>query len=360
MKKIIIGISVISIVIAGIVIYPKYELYQYGNKQSIQDKKVAFFIREPMSLEDLASKLKEEGIIDDMDAFLAVGEYKSINKKNIARGKYFISPKTSYKALLNGFKKNSKGNGNAEATVKVSFNNCIRLDDLVQKLGNQLDIDTSAFLKEILQINYREKYGLEITKEQIPALIFPNTYQFYYDANASQFMDKMIKEYKRFWTKERMKKIKSIGLSNPWEVSTLASIVYAEQNQIPDEWPKIAAVYLNRLADPKEFPKLESCPTIKFCDASIKGQPTKKDKERNAKNPYNTYTHAGLPPGPINLPSVNVIDAVLNRSKERYVFMCAKPDYSQRNNFSTSLDQHNRHSDAFWKWYLAEKRKKSK
>lgn len=360
MKKIIIIVSIIGVVIAGIVLYPKFQLYLNGNLKSNNTNDVEFYISKNTTLSSLAENLLNSGVIDNKDAFISVGEYKKIDQSNLAEGKYVIHPGTSYKNLLNGFKKNSKGNGNAEVTVQVSFNNCGRLEDLVKKLHNQIAIDTNEFLTSILQIDYKQEFGLEISKEQIPSLIFPNTYDLYYDTEPKEFMQIMVKEYKTFWTKNRLNKMKKIGLSSPSEVSTLASIVYAEQNQIPDEWPKIAAVYLNRLKNTREFPKLESCPTVRFCDPSIKGQPSKADVQRNKDNPYNTYTHQGLPPGPINMPARNVIDSVLNRSEEKYVYMCARPDYSHRNNFSTSLSQHNRYSKDFWNWYIVEQRKKSK
>ena len=145
----------------------------------------------------------------------------------------------------------------------------------------------------------------------------------------------MIKEYSVFWNKHRIGKAKEIGLTKK-EVSILASIVEKEQNIKTDERKIIAGLYLNRI---KKNMKLESDPTLVFAigDFSIKRV---LNKDKKIKSKYNTYKYKGLPPGPICIPSINSIDAVLNAESHNYIFMCAKEDFSGYHNFAKTYKQH--------------------
>jgi UPF0755 protein len=145
----------------------------------------------------------------------------------------------------------------------------------------------------------------------------------------------MYKEYQSFWTENRKQKATELGLSQK-EVSTLASIVQAE-SQKSDERPKIAGVYLNRL---KLGMPLQADPTLVFAlgDFSLKRI---LNIHKETESPYNTYKYAGLPPGPINLPDINSLDAVLNSEDHNFLYFCAKEDFSGYHAFATNLAQHN-------------------
>jgi UPF0755 protein len=145
----------------------------------------------------------------------------------------------------------------------------------------------------------------------------------------------MLKEYQKFWNNDRKAKANKIKL-NYYEVATLASIVEKEQNIKRDERPEIAGLYLNRI---KKKMKLESDPTLIFAlgDFSIKRV---LNKDKKVDSPFNTYKHKGLPPGPICIPSINAIDAVLNASSHKYIFMCAKEDFSGYHNFAKTYAKH--------------------
>jgi UPF0755 protein len=175
-------------------------------------------------------------------------------------------------------------------------------------------------------------------------MFFPDTYKMEWDTDADEFIARMAQEYKRFWSEDRIQKARQYGLSQS-EVSTLASIVQAEQQVHPDERKVIAGLYLNRL---KKGMRLQSDPTVVYAvgDFSINRVLT---KHLSTPSPYNTYINAGLPPGPINLPSKQTIDAVLNADKNNYIFMCAKADFSGYHAFATNLSEHNRNARAFQK-----------
>ena len=175
-------------------------------------------------------------------------------------------------------------------------------------------------------------------------LFIPNTYELYWNTSAHQFVTRMISEYNIFWNASRRNKASSISL-NICEVSILASIVEKEQNIKKDERPKIAGLYLNRI---KKRMKLESDPTLIFAlgDYSINRV---LNKDKKVKSPFNTYIYKGLPPGPICIPSINAIDAVLNTEEHQYIFMCAKEDFSGYHNFARTYRKHLRNARKYQK-----------
>ena len=342
------------LLIVFLVLLPKLLVLWSGMSTTTNSENIPFLISSPTSPEALATQLEKAGLITDKAAFLKVASYKNLNKNRIALGMYEIQPHTSFRTLLNGFTINAAGNGNAEVEVPVTFNNCKTIYQMAGKVSACLSLDSSKLISHLLSGTTLSKYGF--TVEQLPALFIPNTYKLYYDTDEKAFTQRMADEFKLFWTEARKAKMKAIGLNSPSEVTTLASIVYAEQSVNADEWPTIAGLYLNRI---RTGMKLQSDPTFKFCwGDKLDGVQRLLAVHRNIVCPYNTYLVKGLPPGPINLPSTAVLDAVLNAPRVDYLYMCAKPDYSGRHNFAVSGAEHLRNAKDFQDWLGAEQRKK--
>jgi UPF0755 protein len=172
------------------------------------------------------------------------------------------------------------------------------------------------------------------THENFPVIFIPNTYEFYWTTSPKKFVERMKNEFDIFWNEGRRSKARKLGLSIQ-EVVILASIIQEETN-MQEEKPKIAGVYLNRL---RKNWNLQADPTIRFAmgDFTIKRilhQYTFID------SPYNTYKYKGLPPGPINFPEIQSIEAVLNSEINDYMYFCAKDDFSGYHNFSKTLSEH--------------------
>jgi UPF0755 protein len=148
----------------------------------------------------------------------------------------------------------------------------------------------------------------------------------------------MKKEYDRFWNEERLAQAAQIPFT-PVEVITLASIIEEETNK-KHEYPVIAGLYINRIR--KGMP-LQACPTVRFAlnDFTIKRVLF---RHIAFESPYNTYQNAGLPPGPIRLPSVVCIDAVLNYQKHDYLFMSAKETLNGEHHFAVTGAEHMRNA----------------
>ena len=192
--------------------------------------------------------------------------------------------------------------------------------------------DNMRYLYRRLSMGYYTQMGY--TKETLPALFIPNTYEVYWNMSADAFMKRMQKEHAAFWNKERRGKAANIGLS-PEEVATLASIV-EEETANNAEKPMVAGLYINRL---NKGMLLQADPTVKFGLQEF-GLKRILNKHLAVDSPYNTYKYAGLPPGPIRIPSIQGLESVLNYTHHNFIYMCAKEDFSGTHNFAATLSQH--------------------
>jgi UPF0755 protein len=226
-----------------------------------------------------------------------------------------------------------------QVPVKLVFNNIRLKEQFAGKIGKQIEADSIQLLSLLNDQQTAAKYNF--TKENFLCMFIPNTYEMYWNTSPERFIEKMNRQYNEFWTNERKLVAEGIGLK-PEEVIILAAIV--EQETIKDdEKPTVAGVYINRL---KKGMPLEADPTLKYAlgDFSIQ-RILNKDKLVNS--PYNTYLNTGLPPGPICMPSVSSINAVLNYQHHQYIFFCAKEDRSGYHNFARTLDQHMNNARAY-------------
>jgi UPF0755 protein len=220
----------------------------------------------------------------------------------------------------------------AQEPVKITFNNVRLIRDLSEKITKNLNMKPEEFEAALIKFTLNNKQGF--TKDNILTMFIPNTYEVYYNVSPDELVARMNKEFNNFWTADRKAAAKQLGLTEI-EISILASIVQAESIK-PDEAPIIAGLYLNRL---KKGIPLQADPTLVYAvgDFSLKRV---LNEHKEIDSPYNTYMHAGLPPGPINLPEINSLKAVLNHKVSDYLYMCAREDFSGYHNFTSSYRQH--------------------
>ncbi len=307
-----------------------YYFYQriYTDNVSIGDAKAYYlYIATNSNFENVVDSLEAHHVLKETSSFIWVAKRKKYENK-VKAGRYEISPGMSNNEIVNMLR---VGN---QKPINLTFNSIRTKSELAKKISDQLEFDSISLINLLNDKSFLKVYGF--TPETVISMFIPDTYQFNWNKTAEEFFEKMNKEYERFWNPKRIKKLKSIRLSK-LEASTLASIVQAEQSVRNDEKARVAGLYINRI---KQGMLLESDPTIVYAigDFSIR-RVLNRDKEIDS--PYNTYRYAGLPPGPINLPEISSIDAVLNYEKHDYIFMCAKEDFSGYHNFATNLSQHN-------------------
>lgn len=218
-----------------------------------------------------------------------------------------------------------------QTPVKLILGKSRTKEEFAEKMGKELAIKKEDLLLAMNDDKFLKSYGVDTNT--VISLFIPNTYEIYWDISIGDFFKRMNREQEKFW-KKREGRLKIIGY-NKLQVLTIASIIEEETTQNTEK-PRIAGVYINRLQ--KGMP-LQADPTIKFAlgDFAIKritGDMLGVD------SPYNTYRNLGLPPGPICIPSISSIDAVLNYEKHDFIFFCAKEDFSGFHNFTSDVKEH--------------------
>lgn len=324
----------ILIVIAVFIFIRMYKAVLYPNVCLKNVDSYSLFIYSDDDFESIKEKIYSDSIIIQKKSFEWLAKQLDY-PKYIKSGHYVITNGMNNNQLLNKLR-----SGNQEP-VKFTFNNIRTIEQLSARIDEQLEIDSVSIFNAIINNNDLKEAGFD--KEKLSALFIPNTYEFYWNINAEDFIKRMWNEYDNFWNESRLSKAEDIGLS-PIEVSILASIVDKETTKT-SEMPRIAGVYLNRLN--KKW-LLQADPTLIYAlgDFSIKRV---LDVHKEIDSPYNTYKFVGLPPGPICIPSIAAIDAVLNAEKHKYFYFCAKDDMSGYHVFAKNIREHNINAEKYRK-----------
>jgi len=292
----------------------------------VQDEKpVPVYIHTGSSYDDLKSTLYSQGIVVNRKTFEWLAQKKNL-PKHIYPGRYLVGGGLNNNELIDLFRSGE------QSPVKLTFNNIRTSSDLSQIISTQLEIDSAEIVSLLNDSTFTKKFGFK--PHTIVCMFIPNTYEVYWDISANELMTRMYTEYNNFWNTDRLSKAEALGFG-PSEICTLASIVDKETTK-NDEKAKIAGVYLNRL---KYGWRLQADPTIVFAwgDFSIRRV---LNLHKQIDSPYNTYKYYGLPPGPICVPTISSVDAVLNREDHAYMYFCAKDDFSGYHVFATTNAQH--------------------
>lgn len=284
------------------------------------------------TVDSVYAKLSDVSKASAMTGFKTIVRHSKY-ADNIRTGRYAVRPGEGayivFRHLKNGL----------QTPVNLVVPSVRTMDRLAAELSKKLMLDSATIYKALSDEATCQKYGYDTAT--IAAMFIPNTYDIYWNVTAGKLLDRMQKENRKFWNAERTQKAKAMKLS-PVEVSTLASII-DEETANDGEKPMVAGMYYNRLMlRNAEYPNgmpLQADPTIKFAWKRF-------DLRRIYNNllainsPYNTYKNPGLPPGPIRIPSIAGLDAVLNHVHHNYIYMCAKEDFSGTHNFARTYDEH--------------------
>lgn len=322
LKRFTIALTLIIIIALGLTGY-NYYLKYFG--PSVTGSREYLYIHTGASFNDVYKTIKEQNIVQDTNTFYWAA--KNMNYVNrVKPGRYHLHEGMSNRRLINML-----ASGTQEP-VTLSFHNLRLKEQFAGFVGKKIEPDSSAIINLLDSASFVKQYGF--TTENVYTMFLPNTYQLYWNTSPEKFFKKMHAAYEKFWTGERRAKALAINL-DPIQVTILASIVDAEALH-DDEMPAIAGLYLNRL---KKGMKLESDPTIIFAENDFTIHRVL-SRYLTINSPYNTYIHTGLPPGPIMMPSMNAINAVLDFKKSNYIYMCAKEDFSGYHNFATNVADH--------------------
>jgi UPF0755 protein len=329
------GFVTVLLLIAGCIWGGRIYDGVYGANLSVSgDEAVFLYIPSNSVFRDVCLRLEEAGL-QDIESFRRVAGRMNYPSK-VKAGRYRLVDGMSNVDIVRMLR------SGRQIPVKVVFNN-IRLDtQLAGAVTQNIEADSASLMALLTDSAYLAEH-FKLTPQTALSICIPNTYEFFWNTSAGGFLERMSKEHERFWNESRREKARAAKLT-PLQVTIIASII-EEETQKDDEKPLMAGVYINRL---NRGMLLQACPTLKYAlgDFTIKRV---LNRHKEVQSPYNTYIHSGLPPGPICIPSIASIDAVLNYSKHDYLFFSAREDFSGYHHFARTLAEHNRNSGEYQK-----------
>ena len=339
MKK----VTLISITILFMLLLYSYYNTMHRDNTNFDEDSTFLYINSSDSIVNILDTINKK--IKSPETFLKAAKTMDYIE-NIKSGRFKVYKGSGNKEIINSLKFNN-------TPLTVTFNNQERIQDLAGSISKQISADSLSLLNAFLEKSFIEDNGFDDLNSI--SMYIPNSYEFFWNVEPNKFRDKMLDEYNKFWNQDRTEKAKKLGLSK-LEVISLASIVQKESVKL-DERPVIARVYLNRL---KKKMKLQADPTVIY---SIKSYYNNFDtiirrvlyRDLKLNSPYNTYKIKGLPPGPISMPDISSIDAVLNSRNHNYIFFVADPYNPGYHLFASKLSQHNKNKRVYTRWLNSKK-----
>lgn len=318
------ALVVTTTVVATLTFY-FWQVAKSANLNVKGEKTFVLYVPTGGNYQNVLDSLHKYKMIHDEISFNFLAKWMKYPEK-VKAGRYEIPANSGNQKIL------SKLRAGRQDEVKLTFNNVRIKSDLVKKIGSKFEFDVNDLVKLLKDPSACQKYGFDTTT--IMCMFLPDTYFVKWTTTPEKFMDRMHDEYKKYWTDEKLQKAQANNMT-PIQVAVLASIVQSETNKV-DEMPRVAGAYINRLNI--NMP-LQADPTVKYAvgDFALRRILT---KHLSVNSPYNTYKNTGLPPGPIALPEKNALDAVLNYEHHKYVYFCAKEDFSGYHNFAENYDEH--------------------
>lgn len=335
MKKFLYAILILGI-IAGFAAYWCYGSI-FNPNTSFSESEYELKIPQESSYKSVLNQLEAKQVLEDLGSFDRVADWMKYKKEVVPSGRFLIKKGWNNREIIGLLR-----SGN-QKPVTVTFNNVRSMDQLAGLITKDLEVDSASLAQYFSQSDLIDKLGY--TKESFMSAFIPNTYSLFWNVTPENIVTRMVKEQKIFWNqKGRKAKADKLEMTES-EIYTLASIVEKESQHGPER-PVIAGLYLNRL---KGGIALQADPTVVYANGDF-GLRRVLNKHLTFDSPYNTYKYSGLPPGPIYMPSIQSIDAVLDYEKHDYLFMCAKPGYGTKHAFAKTLRGHNKNANEYRAW----------
>ena len=336
-KKILTIIVLIGLAFGFYFVYMFSRTFFWDNTIFDQEK-VYVFIKEGDNFNEVRVALTP--FLKSVSDFSKAADKKGYSTR-VKSGKFILRKGSNNNEIINTLRGKS-------LTVRVTFNNQERIENLAGRVAQQIEPDSIELLKAFLDPNFLKANGFSI--DNALGMYLPDSYDFFWNTTAENFRDKMLKYFQNFWLDERKEKLVDLGMT-PLEVISLAAIVQKE-TQKADERPLVAGVYLNRL---KRKMKLQADPTVIYAmKLKLKNFDTVIKRvlyqDLKIKSRFNTYQCKGLPPGPITMPDISSIRAVLNAEQHRYLYFVANPNKPGYHLFAKNWKEHNRNKKIYTDW----------
>lgn len=310
-------------------------VYYFKSNNILGDNSKTIYIPSHADFDDVMQLMQDSQVVKNMTTLKTVAGFMKYDAL-VKPGKYTLRPNLNNREII------TKLRSGDQDPQKVTINNIRMISDLAGKVAKYIESDSTQILSYLKDPITAQSYGFN--QEDFLTMFIPNTYEMFWTTTPEAFVKRMKKEYDAFWTESRKIKIAENNLT-PTEAYILASIVDKESNYAPEK-PTIAGVYLNRLKDGE---RLQADPTVVYALGDFTLQRVL-FKHLTTDSPYNTYKYAGLPPGPICMPSMSSIEAAIHPEQHDYKFFCARPDNSGIHVFAVTYSEHLKNADQFSKW----------
>lgn len=337
LKKVVLAVLLVGVLVAAGFSYHIYNTI-FGKNTAFTNDVAHLYIPTDATFNDVLEEITP--LLNDVDSFVTTANKKGYSS-NVKPGHYTIEKGMNNNEIINSIRSNN-------IPVTVRFNNQERLEDLAGRIANQIEADSISLINSMKEASFLAENGFNL--QTALAMYLPNSYELYWNSSPAQFRDKMLQGYKSFWNQQRLDKAKALNLS-PTQVISLAAVVHKETAKV-DERPRVAGVYINRI---KQGMPLQADPTVIYAkklsdndfDQAIK-RVLYRDLE--IESPYNTYKNQGVPPGPIFMPDISAINAVLDYEKHDYLYFVVNVQKFGYHKFAKSLAQHNRNKREYIQW----------
>lgn len=284
---------------------------------------------------EIAQILHDEGIIQFTDVFMFI--VKLSDGSTMYPGDIELSSNMSYEAIINRLCTMRE----EKPVAKITFPEGITLYEAAQLLETNGVCSAADFIytfnntvygydfEDLVENNKLEFYKME-------GYLFPDTYEFYLGDSAYNVAKKFKANFASKVNYNMLDRAQQLGYSLD-EVIILASIVQMEAGE-ESEMKKVASVFINRLNNPSEFPRLQSDTTDNYVEEVIK--PNSSIAYQEMYDAYDTYIGLGLPPGPICNPGIEAIEAVLYPEQTDYYYFCSNIE-TREFFYAKTLAEHN-------------------
>ncbi len=279
-------------------------------------------VRAGMGIRALADTLAAKQVIASKPLFLLYAWYYNYGHR-IRPNRYHLSVGTGERRALRLL------SGEEPAVVTVTIPEGYTLPQVAEVLAERGVCRSDSFLAACADAGLLREFHLDAATAE--GYLFPETYEFLAGSQPAEVARRMLRQFFSVYTELR----ESSPAPNPSPLAPvviLASIVERE-GKLPEELPRIAGVFLNRLN--RRMP-LQSCATVEYILPERKGRLSEEDTKIDS--PYNTYLHQGLPPGPICSPGRRALAATLNPERNGYLYFVARGDGTHT--FSRTFSEH--------------------
>lgn len=344
-KKIIIAVICIAVVIAAGVLFYIGGLGKALDSENTQTVNVT--IPSGSGTIQIGQQLEENSIISSADKFKLWSRIKGYDSQYKA-GTYALSPSMDFQTIADIIV------GGKVNTVNFTVPEGYTIYQTARVIADSGlgDYDTLVSLIEAADFDYDFLDGAQNNKNKLEGYLFPNTYTIDEGMSEEQIIKIMLDEFE----KQPLKAITDKKLSSQHnassgrsinEIITIASIIEREC-KVDEERKLVASVIYNRLE--KGMP-LQMCSTVQYVLGKQKEVLTYADTR--IESPYNTYTNAGLPPGPICSPGLAAVQAALHPADTDYLYFVLSEKLDGTSNFSSDYAQFERDKAAYDKAYTA-------